>query len=83
MIYQDILMLIAGILFVISLIPQIILNFKHRKVLISWGMLITTIVGLFLVIFSMLTLKLFFTFGIKLITVLLCLIILIQKMVYK
>jgi len=35
MIYQDFLMWVADILFIIGLIPQIILQYKNKKVLIS------------------------------------------------
>jgi len=46
-------------------------------------MLVITIIGLSLITFPMLTLKLFLTFSINLITILLWVVMVIQKVMYK
>lgn len=56
--WQDKVMGIAIIMFVYSLLPQIIFNFQHRAVFISWQTLVLTSVGLYTFSFCMWTMGL-------------------------
>jgi len=83
MIWQDIVITIANIMFSYALIPQVIKGFKEKKghIAIQTGLL--TSIGLYASCVAFLTLNLFFSGIICSINGTLWLILLVQRLMYK
>lgn len=83
MIWQDIVMMAANIIFVVSLVPQISKGFRQKKGFISVFTSLPTAIGLFMVAYALYTLGLYLSSAITLVSALLWLTLFIQKIAYK
>ena len=83
MIWQDIVITIAVILFSYALIPQIYQGFKTKKQAIIIQTSLITSSALYVLGITYITLKLYFSAIMTLIAATLWLILLIQKIIYK
>jgi hypothetical protein len=83
MLWQDVVLTGANIVFVVSLLPQVINGFKNKKGFISLWTSGPTTVALFTVSYTVYTLQLYFSASITVVSGLLWLMIFIQKLVYK
>ncbi len=83
MVWQDIVMGIMNVIFSYALIPQIFHGFKSKKGLIEIQTSLISSIGLFILAFTVLTLKLYFAAGTTFLAGLLWSILLIQKLIYK
>ena len=81
--WQDIVVSIANILFVVSLVNQVIYGFKTKKALISKGTSIPTFMGLYAIAISLFTISLFISAGMTFVSATLWLILFIQSLNYK
>ena len=83
MIWQDIVISLANLVFVISLVPQVIHGHKLKKGLITLKTSIPTVIGLYVMSFAFFTLNLVYSATLSFFTGTLWLILLIQKLSYK
>lgn len=83
MIWQDIVITCASILFSVSLIPQVYSGFKEKIGPIKFQTSIPTFIGLYVVSFVYYTLSLYFSSVITFITGTVWLILFIQRLIYK
>ena len=83
MVWQDIVIGVASIIFAISLVPQIYYGFQKKKGLIALTTSIPTVIGIYVIAFAFYTLSLFFSAVISLITGTLWFILFVQKLKYK
>lgn len=81
--WQDIVISIISITASIALIPQVINGFKTKRKIISIFTSLITFIGLYILSFVYLTLKLNFSTIITMITGTLWLILFIQSIIYK
>ena len=77
--WQDIVLSIASFIFIYSLVPQIIMQFNTGIVGITFQTSILTSIGLFMIVISMFSLKLYFSTITNLINMFLWIIIVLQK----
>tara|TARA_B100000315_G_C14123240_1_gene383535 strand:+ start:312 stop:560 length:249 start_codon:yes stop_codon:yes gene_type:complete len=82
MVWQDIIISIAEIVFSISLFPQIYLGFKKRSGDISLMTSIPTTLGLFLVAYAFFTLSLHYSAIISIVTAILWMILLLLRLIF-
>jgi len=82
MIWQDVLITIASIIFSVALIPQIVEGFKKRKGLITHATSIPTFIGLYLISFAFYTLSLYLSSIMAVIAGSLWLILFVQRLAY-
>lgn len=61
MIWQDIIITIANLIFVVALLPQVISGFREKKGVISFATSIPTFIGLYAISFAFFTLGLYFS----------------------
>jgi len=83
MTWQDIIISIIMISFSYALIPQVIQGFKQKKGVINFQTSIITAIGMYILSFTYITLKLYFSTIIGFITAILWTILFIQKIIYK
>jgi hypothetical protein len=83
MIWQDIIIMIANLMFTYALIPQVYHGFKNKKAAMIFQTALITTVGLFVTSFAFLTLSLFFSAAVSFINATLWLLLLIQKIRYN
>ena len=83
MVWQDIVISIANIVFLVALIPQIIDGFKKKKGLINPWASSLTILALFSLCVTYFSLDLIYSCGICFSNALLWIILLIQRIIYK
>jgi len=83
MVWQDTIITACILLFSYALIPQIYQGFKKKKGLINFQTSLITSTGMYILSLTYLTLKLYFSAIVGLITGTLWLILLIQKINYK
>jgi len=83
MLWQDIVIAIACIIFSVSLIPQIYQGFKEKKGHIAYATSVPTFIGLFAITYTYFTLGLVFSGVISFITGALWLTLFIQKLIYN
>lgn len=83
MIWQDLVITIANILFSYALIPQVYHGFKNKRTSITYQASFITFIGMFAMATAFFTLGLYFSFYMSLISGTLWLILFIQKLIYK
>ena len=83
MIWQDIVITIANLLFTYALIPQVYHGFKTKKGAMVFQTALLTTIGLYAATFAFISLKLYFSGIISSINATLWLILLMQRSVYK
>ena len=83
MIWQDLVITIANILFSYALIPQVIYGFKDHKPTVLIQTAFLTALGLYAVAIAFLTLNLIFSAVVSLLTGTLWALLLIQSIIYK
>lgn len=83
MIWQDILIMVANIIFSISLVPQVYHGFKKKVGTIKLLTSGPTTVGLFALSYAFFTLHLYLSSTFSLVSGLLWMTLLIQRLVYK
>ncbi len=83
MLWQDVLITVVGIIFSISLLPQIAHGFKQKIGPIKFETSVPTFLGCYTVAFAYFTLALYFSAITTFITGTLWLILVIQRIVYK
>jgi len=57
---QDIMMTVVSLMFIYSLFPQVVMNFRNKKVLISWQTIGITTIGILVVSICYLTMGMTF-----------------------
>lgn len=82
MLWQDYLLTIINITFSLALFPQVISGFKEKKGFINYATSIPTFIGLYIICFVYLTLNLYLSAGICLITGTLWFLLFIQRWKY-
>jgi len=82
MVWQDIVITIANLLFTYALIPQVYLGFKRRKGFMTIQTSFITSIGLYAMAIAFLTLSLTFSFFISLINGTLWFILFMQRLIY-
>ncbi|MBI2665366.1 hypothetical protein HYX12_01960 [Candidatus Woesearchaeota archaeon] len=82
MVWQDYLITVSIIGFAISLIPQAYYGFKEKKGFITLNTSIPTFIGLCAISFAYLSLSLFFSAIVSMLTALVWLVLVIQRIVY-
>jgi len=83
MIWQDIVITIAGVIFSVALIPQVYNGYKDKVGPIKFQTSIPTFVGLYAVSFSFWTLSLLFSSIVTFITGSMWFLLFIQRLIYK
>ena len=83
MIWQDIVVTIANLLFAYSLVYQVYYGFKKKKGLLTLTTSLLTVIGLYAISIAFFTLALYFSAISTTINGTLWLILLIQRLVYK
>lgn len=83
MIWPDLAIALANILFSYSIVNQIIQGFKHKKGFIHFGTAILTVFGAFVMTISLLYLGLIFSALVNLLNALLWSILTIQRIIYQ
>lgn len=83
MIWQDIIITIANLLFTYSLFHQVIYGFKKKKGLLTLTTSGLTTLGLYAMAISFLTLNLYFSAVVSSLNATLWLILLIQRVIYN
>jgi len=83
MLWQDIVIAIACVIFSVSLTPQIYQGFKEKKGHIAYATSAPTFVGLYAITYAYFTIGLVFSGVISLITGTLWLTLFIQKLIYS
>jgi len=83
MVWQDIVITIASIVFSIALVPQVITGFKHKKGFVTLAASIPTTLGLYTLTFTYLTLSLTYSAITVFITGTLWWILFMQSIVFK
>ena len=81
--WQDIIIAIISISFAFALLPQVIHGFKTKRKTITVSTALITVVGVYIMVFIYLTLKLYFSAIIQVINGTLWLILFIQSIAYK
>ncbi len=82
MVWQDIVLTVVGIIFSVSLIPQIYHGFKEKIGPIKLLTSTPTFIGLYIIAFTYITLSLYFSAAIAFLTGTLWLMLFIQRLVY-
>ncbi|HAT03632.1 MAG TPA: hypothetical protein DCS29_02525 [Candidatus Magasanikbacteria bacterium] len=82
MIWQDIVITIASIIFSLALFPQVYYGFKNKKGAITHSTSVPTFLGLYVIAFVYFSLELYFSAGMSIITGTLWLIFCIQRIKY-
>jgi len=82
MLWQDIVITIASIIFSISLFPQVYLGFKNKKGYITFATYIPTFIGLYVVCVTYFTLGLFLSAVMCFITGTIWLILFFQRLIF-
>jgi len=83
MVWQDIILTIANIIFGYALIPQVIHGFKTKKGVMTYQTAILTTIGLYASCFAFFSLNLFFSGIICTFNATIWFLLLIQKVIYK
>lgn len=83
MIIQDMIIVFCNILFSYALMPQVYYGFKHKKSSVTLQTSFLTTIGLYILSITFLTLKLYFSSIISLVTGTLWAMLLIQGILYK
>jgi len=82
MIWQDVVITISGIVFSLSLFPQVWHGYKHKVGPITYQTSVPTFIGLFVISFAYYTLGLFFSSVMCFITGLVWLTLFLQRLQY-
>ncbi len=83
MVWQDIVIMAANIVFSVALIPQVFHGFKKKKGFIKVTASLPTFIGLYAMSFSLFTLSLFFSAVFSAVTGTLWLMMFIQRLIYQ
>jgi hypothetical protein len=83
MIWQDLVLTIANILFSLALIPQVYHGFKTKRAAMVLQTAVLTTIGLYATSIAFFTLNLFFSGAVSLISGTLWALLLIQKLIYR
>jgi hypothetical protein len=83
MTWQDITISIVGIVFIYSMIPQIIYGFKKKRGVITYQFSVLNIIAMIVLAITYLSMGLLFSVIMSVLSVLLWTILLIQKMIYS
>ncbi|MFA6427746.1 MAG: hypothetical protein WCW16_04900 [Candidatus Magasanikbacteria bacterium] len=83
MIWQDIVITIASIVFSLALFPQVYYGFKNKKGTITHSTSVPTFLGLYVIAITYFSLGLYFSAGMSVVTATLWLIFFIQRVKYK
>ena len=83
MLWQDIVIMIANIIFFISLVPQVYFGFKEKKGFITLATSGPIAIGLYAISISFYTLNLYFSSIVLFVTGTLWLALFIQRLIYK
>ena len=83
MVWQDIIISAANIVFVFSLVPQVYRGFRKRRGFISSATSVPTFAGLYIMSFCYLTLSLPYSAVLTFFTGTLWLLLFVQKAIYK
>ncbi|MFA6908647.1 MAG: hypothetical protein WC289_02045 [Patescibacteria group bacterium] len=83
MIWQDIVITVASIIFSVALVPQVYAGYKEKKGTIAYGTSVPTFVGLYVLCVAYFTLELYLSTVVCFITASLWLILCIQKRIYR
>ncbi len=82
MLWQDIIITLINIVFSVSLIPQIYHGFKHKVGPIQYHPSVPTFLGLYIITFTYLSLHLYFSAAMSLVTGTLWLTLCVQRVLY-
>ena len=82
MVWQDVVISGAMILFAVSLVPQVYEGFKKKKGYITLKTSIPTVIGLVAILFAYLSLGLYFSTIICFLTMVMWLLLLVQRIIY-
>jgi len=82
MVWQDIVLTIAYLIFTVALLPQVYEGFKFRKGVIAISTSVPTFIGLYVISYVFYTLDLTFSAVMSVVTGTLWLILFIQRLVY-
>ncbi len=83
MMWQDLVIMIANVIFSYALIPQVYRGFKTKKGIIELQTSLLTAMGLFAMAIALFTLKLYLSTLMVFTSAILWIILLFQKIVYK
>ncbi|MFH1291836.1 MAG: hypothetical protein ABIH87_01410 [bacterium] len=83
MIWQDIAISIAGVVFALALIPQVYCGFKEKSGPIKLQTSIPTFVGIFIIVIAYITLTLYLSAFISFLTGILWFLLFVQRIIYK
>jgi len=82
MIWQDIVITLVNIVFSLSVIPQALLGFRHKKGVMTHWTTVPTFLGCFFMAFAFLTLDLYFSAATTLMTGVFWAVLFVQRMWY-
>lgn len=83
MVWQDLVIAIANVVFSISLFPQVYYGFRRKMGLITLATSLPTFAGLYIMAFALFTLFLYYSAALTFITGTLWLILFVQRLVFK
>lgn len=83
MLWQDLVITVACVVFSVSLLPQVYHGFKEKIGPITYGTSVPTFLGCYVMAFVYFTLALYFSAVTTFVTGTLWLILLIQRIIYK
>lgn len=83
MIWQDVVMMITGIVFAISLVPQVYHGYKDKEGVIKKRTSVPTFIGLFVMSYAMFTLELYLSASVTFVTAFMWLILCWQRIKYS
>jgi len=83
MIWQDLVITIATLLFAVSLVPQVYYGFKRQRGVITLKTSIPTVIGLVGVLFAYFSLQLYFSVFVCILTTVMWILLLVQRMIYE
>jgi len=81
--WQDIVITTASLVFVVSLVPQVYLGFKNKQGVITYATSIPTTLGIVALCTTYLSLGLYYSFSMNLITATLWFLLFLQRAIYK
>ncbi len=83
MVWQDFALMIVGIIFVYSVIPQIYVGFKKKKGLITFPTSLLAVLAIIIQTIALFTLKLYFSAMVSLILLIGWITLFIQRIIYS
>ncbi|MBI2112096.1 hypothetical protein HYT52_00995 [Candidatus Woesearchaeota archaeon] len=83
MIWQDLVITIALVVFAVSLVPQVYYGFKRKKGYITLKTSIPTVIGLIAILFAYISLGLYLSTIIGILTTIMWILLLVQRIIYE